>query len=132
MPMETSHPTVLVIDDHAATLSLLVDLLETEGYRVECAESAAAGLSRLQHGPVDLLLVDLMLPDLSGLEVSRRVRTRSDLADVPIVLYSAATGPGWEQACLAAGANEYIAKPFDIEKLLGLVHIHLAPLPVGR
>jgi|SRR3954468_7560243 len=132
MLLETSHPTVLAIDDHAATLDLLVDLLELEGYQVECADSAAAGLNRLRYGPADLIVVDLMLPDLSGLELSRRVRARSNLAHVPIVLYSAATGPGWEQACLAAGADEYVAKPFDIDKLLSIVHTHLAPVAAPR
>jgi|SRR5215217_7575856 len=132
MLLDTTHPTILAIDDHAATLNLLVDLLEVEGYRVECADSAMAGLSRLQHGPVDLIVVDLMLPDMSGLELSRRVRARSNLAHVPIVLYSAATGPGWKQACLAAGADEYIAKPFDIDKLLGLVQMHLTPVAALR
>src|SRR4051794_36390994 len=104
MLLATAHPTILAVDDHPAPLNLLVDLLELDGFRVECADSAAAGLSRLQRGPVDLILVDLMLPDMSGLELSRRVRTRSNLAHVPIVLSWAATGPGWEQACLAAGA----------------------------
>jgi len=132
MLLETAPATIVAIDDHAATLDLLVDLLEVEGYQVECADSATAGLSRLQHGPVDLILVDLMLPDMSGLELSRRVRSRSNLAHVPIVLYSAATGPDWEQACLGAGADAYIAKPFDVDKLLSLVHMHLTPVAALR
>jgi CheY-like chemotaxis protein len=132
MPIETAHPTILVIDDHADTLSLLMDLLESEGYRVECACSAADGLGRLQRRPVDLILVDLMLPDMSGLEFCQQVRASTWLERVPIILASAASGSCWKQSSAAAGANSYLSKPFDIDQLLSLVQRHLAPIAVLR
>ena len=130
--MKIAHPTILVIDDHADTLSLLVDLLESAEYRVESALSATAGLGLLQHTPVDLILVDLLLPDMSGLEFCERVRAREQLQLVPIILASAASGVCWNESSATAGANSYISKPFDIDYLLGLVQMHLAPVAALR
>jgi len=130
--METARGTILAIDDDAQVLNLLMDLLEPEGYQVECVHSAAAGLSRLQHGSVDLILADLLLPDMSGLEFCAQVRTRQQLKLVPIIVLSAASGSCWKQSSAAAGANSYISKPFDIDELLGRVRRHLAPLAAVR
>jgi CheY-like chemotaxis protein len=132
MLMETAHPTILVIDDHADTLGLLVELLESEGYRVHGAASAAAGLELLQHGSVDLILVDLILPDMSGLEFCEWVRAHEPLRLVPIILVSAASGACWNASSATAGANGYISKPFDIDNLLALVDVHLAPIAAPR
>ena len=130
--METASPTILAVEDDAAVLSLLADLLESAGYLVERAPSAADGLVRLRHGPVDLILADLMLPDMSGLEFCERVRASQPLEQVPIILISAASGSCWKKSCATAGANGYISKPFDLDNLLGLVGKHLAPIGALR
>ena len=130
--METARETILAIDDDTEVLNLLMDLLEPEGYRVECVHSAAAGLSRLQRGPVDLILADLILPDMSGLEFCEQVRASQQLKLVPIIVVSAASGSCWKESSVAAGANGYISKPFDIDELLGLVQMHLAPVAALR
>jgi putative two-component system response regulator len=130
--MEIAHPTILVIDDHADTLNLLVDLLESAEYRVESALSATAGLSLLQDTPVDLIVVDLLLPDMSGLEFCEQVRAREQLQLVPIILVSAASGVCSKESSATAGANSYISKPFDINNLLDLVQMHLAPVAALR
>jgi DNA-binding response OmpR family regulator len=130
--MEIAPPTILAVEDDAAVLSLLVDLLESEGYRVEHAHSAADGLVHLRHDPVDLILADLMLPDMSGLEFCERVRASQPLERVPIILMSAASGSCWKQSGATAGANGYISKPFDLDNLLGLVGKHLAPMGALR
>jgi DNA-binding response OmpR family regulator len=120
----TNSPIVLIVDDDAATRELVADLLAFEGYTAQTAVSGQSALTRLRHGPVDLILIDLMLPDMSGLELCQLVRARQE-SRVPIILYSAASGVCWKENSLLAGADDYLAKPFEIGQLLERVGSHL-------
>ncbi len=122
--MEAARPVVLTVDGDAAVRALVTDLLESEGYAVEATGSALEALTWLRDGRPDLVLADLMLPDLSGLELCQQMRAGLHRY-VPIVLYSAASGSCWKERSLAAGANDYLAKPFDIDDLLERVSSHL-------
>ena len=119
--MEQARPVLLVVDDHSPTLDLLSDFLNSEGYRVESAESGAGGLARLKAGGVDAVLVDLRLPDIDGRTLCQRVRSDPRLPKLPIILMSAEAGPVQRDAALAAGADKYLAKPFDLDELLTAV-----------
>jgi len=122
--MATKSPVVLIVDDDAATRDLVADLLALEGYTAQAAASGQSALDCLRHGPVDLILIDLMLPDMSGLELCQQVRARQE-SRVPIILYSAASGVCWRENSLLAGADDYLAKPFDIGQLLERVGSHV-------
>jgi DNA-binding response OmpR family regulator len=115
-------PLILVIDDDRDVCGLLEDLLAEE-YRVEIRATGAAGLARLDAGGVDLVLLDLRLPDCDGRELCHRVRHwEAELpAHLPIVVVSADDALTTCAACLDAGADDYLAKPFDLADLLDRV-----------
>jgi DNA-binding response OmpR family regulator len=119
--MANARPVVLVVEDHRETRVLLQELLESEGYAVESAADAAAGLARIEAGEVDLMLLDLFLPDVDGLELCRQVRAGEAKSHVPIIMVTAAEANAQEQASLAAGADDYLSKPFDIDELFDRV-----------
>ena len=116
MPPTQNH-SILVVDDIADNLLLLQLILETEGYQVELADSGHVALSRIQTSPPNLVLLDIMMPDMSGFEVVRLLRQNKSFSLLPIVLITADRSVDFQQA-LAVGANDVISKPFDMESLL--------------
>jgi signal transduction histidine kinase len=117
--MSTS-PRVLIVDDAADNRFLLQTLLEDEGYTVVSAENGAIALEHVAHHPPDLILLDIMMPGMSGYEVTRRIHSQQDWPFIPILLVTA-----HEQADvvegLDAGADDFIRKPFDVDELLARV-----------
>jgi DNA-binding NtrC family response regulator len=107
---------ILVVDDEADIRESLEALLETEGFTVDLADCAAAGLKRLDEGIYDLVLLDLMMPDKSGLEVLDQLRARD--RETPVFLITAYGSVEIAVNALKAGANDYFSKPWDNEKLL--------------
>ncbi|MCS6951610.1 MAG: sigma-54 dependent transcriptional regulator [Bryobacterales bacterium] len=107
---------ILVVDDEADIRESLSDLLGLEGYAVDVADSAAEGLQKLESAPYDLLLLDLMLPDRSGLELLREIRKRDQ--ETPIFLITAYGSTRVAVEAMKAGANDFFEKPWNNEKLL--------------
>ncbi len=107
---------ILIIDDEADIRESLETLLEMEGYLIELAANAAEGLDRLDKGRYDLVLLDLMMPDRSGIEVLQDFRQRD--TETPIILITAFGSVEVAVKALKAGANDYFSKPWDNEKLL--------------
>jgi DNA-binding NtrC family response regulator len=107
---------VLVIDDEADIRESLEVLLELEGYEVLLAENAADGLRRFENGVYDLVLLDLMMPDRSGLEVLDDIRKRDK--ETPVFLITAYGSVEVAVEALKSGANDYFSKPWDNDKLL--------------
>ena len=107
---------VLIIDDEVDIRESLETLLEMEGYLTELAANAAEGLDRLDKGRYDLVLLDLMMPDRSGIEVLQEFRLRD--AETPVILITAFGSVEVAVKALKAGANDYFSKPWDNEKLL--------------
>lgn len=113
---------VLVIDDEVQILRLLRRTLEAQGYQVEAVETGGAALDAAgQHAP-DAVLLDLMLPDLDGLEVCRRLRER---LDVPIIILSARGEERKKIEALDLGADDYLTKPFGTGELLARIRVAL-------
>ena len=106
---------VLVVDDDPQILRALALNLEARGYRVSPAEDGTTALTFAAGGDVDLVVLDLGLPDIDGLEVIRALRRSST---VPIVVLSARTTSGDTVAALDLGADDYVTKPFDMHELL--------------
>jgi class 3 adenylate cyclase len=104
---------VLVVDDHENNRLLLQDILALAGHEVEVAPSGAAGLAHLDANPVDLVLLDLLMPGMNGLEVLVAMRAKPALADLPVVVLSGVDNSDMIGQCLAAGAQDFIRKPFD-------------------
>ena len=116
------HPeySVLVVDDIADNLLLLQLVLEMEGYRVVLADSGSMALSKIKESPPDLVLLDVMMPEMNGFEVTQCLRENMKLSLLPIVLITADRDINFEQA-LAVGANDVINKPVDMDDLLARV-----------
>lgn len=113
--------TVLVIDDEDDIRELIVYNLTKEGYRVEGAVSGEAGLEVLKGEPPDLIILDLMLPGLDGLEVCRRVKADSRLQQIPIIMVTARGEEPDIVRGLELGADDYVAKPFSPKVLVARV-----------
>src|SRR5262249_34731113 len=106
--------TVLIVDDDRRIRDLLASGLAREGYTSETAAEGRTALARLARGGIDLVLLDLMMPELDGLAVCRQVRARAqpDEPYLPIIMLTARTEVADQRAGFAAGADDYIVKPF--------------------
>jgi two-component system phosphate regulon response regulator PhoB len=110
-------PRILVVEDEQDLASLLEYNLKTEGYETEVVFTGAAAISRFRTAKPDLVLLDLMLPDISGSEVARLVR-ESDPRRVPIIMVTARGEEADRVRGLELGADDYIVKPFSVKELL--------------
>jgi two-component system, OmpR family, phosphate regulon response regulator PhoB len=114
-------PTILVVEDEAPLLTLLRYNLEKQGFRVDEAGDGEEALLRVAEGRPDLVLLDWMLPALSGIEVCRRLRRRPGTRDLPIIMVTARTEEGDAVRALDTGADDYISKPFAMDSLLARI-----------
>ncbi|MCY7481333.1 MULTISPECIES: response regulator transcription factor [Bacillus] len=114
---------ILVVEDEKKIARVLSLELEYEGYEVTVKETGIDGLQALEEDSFDLVLLDVMLPELSGLEVLRRVRKTNTAT--PIILITARGSVPDKVSGLDLGANDYITKPFDIEELLARIRAQL-------
>lgn len=118
-----SKPTILIVEDEQK-LSRVIQLeLTYENYETEIADNGKDALKLLESKEWDLVLLDIMLPELSGLEVLRRIRRTDD--HTPIILLTARDQVYDKVSGLDLGANDYITKPFQIEELLARIRVHL-------
>jgi signal transduction histidine kinase/ActR/RegA family two-component response regulator len=119
---------VLIVEDNEVNLVTLTDVLREQGYRVETARQGDEGLERARTLRPDLILLDIQLPGLDGLEVLRQLRASPDpqLAATPVIALTALVMPGDRERCLQAGANAYLGKPIGINTLTEAVDKLLA------
>ncbi|PSB34356.1 response regulator [Stenomitos frigidus] len=113
----TQNYCILVIDDIVDNLILLQFILEAEGYQVELADSGSSAVSRAQAISPDLVLLDVMMPDMNGFEVTQHLRQAERLREMPIVFITADREVCFEQA-VKAGADDVVFKPIDLDQLL--------------
>ena len=118
MPDPMSRPLVLVVEDEAALATMLRYNLEKQGFRVDEAVDGQEALTRIAEAPPDLVLLDWMLPVMSGIEVCRQIRRRADTRDLPVIMVTARTDDQDAVRGLNTGADDYITKPFNMEALL--------------
>ena len=121
-------PTVLYIEDHPDNMTLVRRIIQSEGYTLIEAKTGFQGIFFAENQHVDVILLDINLPDIDGYEVARRLRAsrKSALAHIPIVAVTANAMKGDVQKALEAGCNLYMSKPINIQELLdmveGLIH----------
>ncbi len=111
---------ILVIDDDAAITSLLKRGLSYEGFAVDTARSGGEGLALARERPSDLVILDVMMPGLDGLEVLRRLRAADE--HLPVLMLTAKDAPADQVKGLESGADDYVTKPFTFEVLLARIH----------
>ncbi|MBR0655564.1 phosphate regulon transcriptional regulator PhoB [Plastoroseomonas arctica] len=114
-------PTILIVEDEAPLLTLMRYNLEKQGFAVEEATDGQEALLRVSEARPDLILLDWMLPAMSGLEVCRQLRRRPNTRDLPIIMVTARTEDQDTVRALDTGADDYIAKPFAMESLLARI-----------
>ena len=119
---------ILIVEDDVRNVYSLTNILEPRGAIVEIARNGQEALDTLAQrakdsSPVDLVLMDVMMPVMDGLDATRRVRLDPRWAKLPIIMLTAKAMPDDQERCLAAGANDYMAKPLDVDKLLSLVRV---------
>ncbi|HWL15167.1 MAG TPA: response regulator transcription factor [Opitutus sp.] len=117
--------TILLVDDNPANLGVLIELLRNSGYQLRVAESGERALVQLRHTPVDIVLLDVMMPGIDGLETCRRLKADPAWADLPVIFMTALDDVVDKVAGFAAGAVDYIPKPLQPEEVLARVRTHL-------
>ena len=121
--------TVLVVEDDVRNVFALSSVLEPTGVHVEIARNGIEALAALERAlapgatRIDLVLMDIMMPEMDGFTAMREIRKRSEWRKLPIIALTAKAMKDDQEKCLSAGANDYIAKPLDVEKLLSLVRV---------
>jgi DNA-binding response OmpR family regulator len=121
--------TILVVDDEPQYCQLIEFNLAVRNYAVILAENGAIALTQAARHQPDLILLDVMLPDISGFEVCRRLRM---FTDVPIIMLTARADERYRVQGLDAGADDYVTKPFGIDELLARVRAHLRRIEIDR
>ena len=117
---------ILVVDDQPANIQLLGTVLGRVGYEIIPASDGPTALKRLALRPPDLILLDLLMPEMDGCEVCRRVRANPEWADIPVIFLSAADDKDFIVRALEAGGVDYITKPFNHGELVSRVRTQLA------
>ncbi len=118
-------PTVLVVEDESAQREVLAYNLEAEGFRVTSAENGEEALILVDEVSPDIIVLDWMLPSVSGIEVCRRLKARSDTRHVPIIMLSARSEEVDRVRGLETGADDYVIKPYSVVELMARVRTQL-------
>ncbi|WP_431469310.1 response regulator [Sphingosinithalassobacter sp. LHW66-3] len=118
--------TILAVDDSRANLNVLAHRLGHLGYLVVLSDHGAEALDLISARGFDLVLLDRMMPDVSGIEVLQEIRGSRETADLPVIMITGRSDPGAAVEALAAGADDYLAKPFEFEVLAARIERTLA------
>jgi CheY-like chemotaxis protein len=122
--VQATRPRILIVEDEPSASELVADILAMAGYEVETAADGGTALERLDDD-IDLILLDVMLPGLDGFEVCRRVRAHERNDHLPIIMLTALASDAQRHAGFAAGADDYLTKPFNNQELVDRVQVWL-------
>ncbi|WEK59460.1 MAG: response regulator [Candidatus Brevundimonas phytovorans] len=120
---------ILIVEDDVRNIYSLTNVLEPRGARIEIARNGKEAIERLERSAedpaqsIDLVLMDVMMPVMDGLTATRELRKDPRWRDLPVLMLTAKAMPDDQERCIAAGANDYMAKPLDVDKLLSLVRV---------
>jgi two-component system phosphate regulon response regulator PhoB len=133
--MAAEQPSVLVVEDEPAQREVLAYNLEAEGFRVARAENGEEALLLVDEGAPDLIVLDWMLPNVSGIEICRRLKMRPDTRAVPVIMLSARSEEVDRVRGLETGADDYVVKPYSVVELMARIRAQLRrtrPAAVGE
>jgi two-component system sensor histidine kinase/response regulator len=121
----SAEATILVVDDIPKNIQVVGSVLAASGYDVMVANSGAEALLRVEVQKPDLILLDLMMPEMNGVEVCQRLKSDERFAHIPVIFLTASTEAGHLQECFDSGAVDYVTKPFNSAELKARVRTHL-------
>lgn len=115
------HRRVLLVEDNEDNLTILADYLTFKGYAVAAARNGREALECAAADPPDVILMDIQMPEMNGLEAIQHLRAMTATAHTPIIAVTALVMPGDRERCIAAGADHYISKPVILSEMLDLL-----------
>jgi signal transduction histidine kinase len=116
---------ILIVDDSQGILEMLSEMLTTKGYRTLSATDGKQAVEVAQANPPDLILLDIMMPDMTGYQVCERLKTNTETEDVPIIFISALEATQDKILAFSAGGVDYVTKPFQVQEVLARIEAHL-------
>ncbi len=132
--MPANQPSVLVVEDEAAQREVLEYNLQAEGYEVARAENGDDALLLVEEAPPDVIILDWMLPGVSGIEICRRLKSQTKTRSIPVIMLTARSEEGDRVRGLEIGADDYVVKPYSVVELMARVRTQLRrirPTTVG-
>jgi CheY-like chemotaxis protein len=123
---ENNGKTILLIEDTEDIVMMLKDYLESAAYRVITAKNGMEGIAQAKKFHPDLILMDVQMPGMDGLEATQKLRSEHEFKNTPIIALTAFAMQNDRERCLAAGMNEYISKPVNMKSLLKIIQSFLA------
>ena len=118
--------TILIVEDDVRNIFALTSIFEPRGAKVAIARNGREGVQQAEKTRPDLVLMDIMMPEMDGLAATRELRKNPQLRDTPIIALTAKAMKDDYEECLAAGASDYLAKPLDVDKLVSLCRVWMA------
>ena len=125
LPNDRVTASILIVDDRVDNLRLLSDLLTEQGYKVRGVSKGTMALKAAKSFPPDLILLDIMMPEMDGYEVCQHLKAAENTRDIPIIFISALNDAADQLKAFSVGGVDYITKPFRIEEILARVNNHL-------
>lgn len=117
---------VLIIDDDQKNIFALAATLRAKGWKVRSAGSAEEGMKMLSsNAAIGVILLDMMMPEIDGYETISLIRNNEKLRDIPVISVTAQAMTGDKEKCLAAGADDYVSKPIDVDRLFDLLNKYI-------
>lgn len=126
-PNPPNPPLILIAEDNVANMRVLSEYLTEKGYRIATAANGTEAIAQTRDLRPALILMDIQMPGLDGLEATRHIRASQELAAIPIIVLTALMMPGDRERCFAAGVNEYVSKPISLKRLSALLQHYLQP-----
>ncbi len=122
----TTRPRILLAEDSAANIHAFSNFLVAKGYDMIVVHNGRDAIERAKQEKPDLILMDIQMPKMNGLDAIREIRTDATLKEIPIIAVTALAMPGDQEKCLAAGANDYLSKPVSLKELLERIELQLS------
>jgi PAS domain S-box-containing protein len=117
-------PQILLVEDNEDNIEMLSQYLRARQYRCDVARNGIDAVQQAKELRPDVILMDIQMPGMDGIEATRRIRSQHELADVPIIALTALAMPGDRERCLEAGADDYMSKPISLKHLLHLIELY--------
>ncbi|MEZ4727282.1 MAG: diguanylate cyclase [Caldilineaceae bacterium] len=127
---EDGAPLILLVEDNEIGIEAMQDYLAAHDYRVIVARNGEEAIAQTNQYHPDLILMDIQMPDMDGLEATSRIRAQDEFTHVPIIALTALAMPGDRERCIQAGANAYLSKPVSMKQLMSVIQSQLQPAPI--